>query len=278
MADEGTEKHRHACADGGRVGIRPGPDRSEPWLDAALVASVQLLGSGVASSRGSMPGQGVDASVSLASCWLCLASIAAGHRQRRDAVGPGHPGRPMGTRQQRNSRQKQRREVNREPRGRKTASRHASLKTVPGQDKRTALSLVLSEPWWWWVACSGGHRDHHRRGCQRCHWLNCRPATCRRWQDFGRRGSVVSTHDVTPWPRCLLVAMNPSNVQAGRSVEGLNAKECVSWTVVRSTERPGSLSKAWKPQLRPEQSSWKIGPRGSVGKKWRGSPNGCGWN
>lgn len=130
MADEGTEKHRHACADGGRVGIRPGPDRSEPWLDTALVASVQLLGSGVASSRGSMPGQGVDASVSLASCWLCLASIAAGHRQRRDAVGPGHPRRPMGTRQQRNSRQKQRREVNR-----RTSGQENSLPAYKPQDR-----------------------------------------------------------------------------------------------------------------------------------------------
>lgn len=130
MADEGTEKHRHACADGGRVGIRPGPDRAEPCLDAALVAPVQLLGSGVASSRGSMPGKGVDASVSLASCWLCLASIAAGHRQRRDAGGPGHPGRPMGTRQQRNSRQKQRREVNR-----RTSGQENSLPACKPQDR-----------------------------------------------------------------------------------------------------------------------------------------------
>lgn len=140
VADEGTEKRRHACADGGRVGIRPGPGRAEPCLDAALVASVQLLGSGVASSRGSMPGKGVDASVSLASCWLCLASIAAGHRQRRDAAGPGHTGRPMGTRQQRNSRQKQRREVNRRTPGEENNLPPCKPKTVPGQDKRTALS------------------------------------------------------------------------------------------------------------------------------------------
>lgn len=257
--DEGTEAHRHPCADGGRVGIRPGPDRAEPCLDAAMVASVQLLGSGVASSRGSMPGKGVDASVSLACCWLCLASIAAGHRQRRDAVGPGHTGRPMGTRQERNSRQKQHREVNR-----RTSGQENSLPACKPQDlpwSRQASdpvfgvvgAMVVVGGLQWWAA-----RNHPRRGCQRCHWLNCRPATCRRWQDFGRRGSVVSTHNVTPSSWCLLVAMNPSNVQAGRSVEGLNAKECTDGWARLTVEGVEAA-------VRPEQrGSWEIGPRSSV--------------
>jgi len=202
VADE-EERNRGTLL---RKAVESGPGRGPTgrgviWMRPWWLRS-SCLGRAWDRREGRCRARGVDASVSLACCWLCLASIAAGTSPTARCCRPsslGHTGRPIGTRQQQNSRQKQRRElVNRRASGQKNSL--PACKAVPGQDKRTAQSSCCRSHGGGGVACNGGHPRPPSPRLPKMQLAQLSPGDLSTVAGSWRRGSVVSMHNVSPWP------------------------------------------------------------------------------